>query len=210
MPTSPTHLIATAFTFGSAALVFAYLPFLFVLTRGIYKANNGHNAHSSSVVSVFLMAFFVHFLSCIGFLVVIKLLDTLSALQAPNYFQDKIFGIFWTAGKSAVFNAAGASGSIEDEGAFLQLYMVQTVADYLELFGIWVVLIAASSYALVQTKKDTMQFNLVGFLVWLIITNIVAIFSYFLWAKIASFALFLPSGDLISRIFNAYRNLVTW
>ncbi|WP_181811362.1 hypothetical protein [Helicobacter fennelliae] len=41
-----------------------------------------------------------------------------------------------------------------------------------------------------------MQFNVVNFLVWLIIANIVGYFVYFLWAKIATLALFIPDSDL--------------
>ena len=57
---SSTQILATAFTFGLTALAFAYLPFVFVLANGLIKANRGHNAHSSSVLSVFTFAFAVH------------------------------------------------------------------------------------------------------------------------------------------------------
>ena len=73
--TSSTQVIATAFTFGLSALAFAYFPFIFALTNGIIKANSGHNAHSSSIISVFVFAFVIHFLSCIFFMMGIKLFD---------------------------------------------------------------------------------------------------------------------------------------
>lgn len=137
--TSSTQLIATAFTFGLSALAFAYLPFIFVLVNGLVRANGGHNAHSSSILSIFIFAFAVHFLSCIFFMMGIKMLDILGALYQNNYLQDKIFPIFWARGEANVFSLANASGSIEDKGAYLQLYIVQTISDWLELAGVWVV-----------------------------------------------------------------------
>ena len=88
-----SQLIASAFTFGTASLVFATMPFLFVLLRGIFKANSGHNAHSSSILSVFAMAFSVHFVSCIGFMMLIKILDALHAVYKRNYLRNKVFEI---------------------------------------------------------------------------------------------------------------------
>lgn len=66
----------------------------------------------------------------------------------------------------------------------------------MELVGVWVVFFTACAYATIQTKRDVMQFNVVNFLVWLIIANIVGYFVYFLWAKIATLALFIPDSDL--------------
>lgn len=91
MGNNTSQLIATAFTFGTAAFVFAILPFSFVLLRGIYKANQGHNSHSSSILSVFVMAFSVHFISCMAFMLSIKILDTINALYEPNYLENKVF-----------------------------------------------------------------------------------------------------------------------
>lgn len=204
-----TQLITTAFTFGLSALAFAYLPFIFVLVNGYIKSSSGHNAHSSSVISVFVFAFVVHFIACVLFMMGIKLLDVLSALYQNNYFQGKIFPIFWARGEGVVFGLANASGSIEDKGAYLQLYIVQEISNWLELLGVWVVFLTACSYATIQTKKDVMQFNAVSFLVWLIIANIIGYFVYFLWAKIATLALFIPDSDLVSRIVESYKNLVT-
>lgn len=207
--TSSTQLIATAFTFGLSALAFAYLPFIFVLVNGLVRANGGHNAHSSSILSIFIFAFAVHFLSCIFFMMGIKMLDILGALYQNNYLQDKIFPIFWARGEANVFSLANASGSIEDKGAYLQLYIVQTISDWLELVGVWVVFFTACAYATIQTKKDVMRFNVVNFLVWLIIANIVGYFVYFLWAKIAILALFIPDSDLVKRIVESYKELVS-
>lgn len=206
--TSSTQLIATAFTFGLSALAFAYFPFIFALTNGIIKANSGHNAHSSSIISVFVFAFVIHFLSCIFFMMGVKLLDVLSALYEDKYFQSKVFSVFWARGESEVFSLAKASGGVEDKGAYLQLYIIQTLADWLELIGIWIVFIVACSYAMVQTKKDQMQFNVVNFLVWVLISNVIGYFIYFTWAKIANLALFIPNNTLLERIFESYKNLV--
>lgn len=207
--TSSAQLIATAFTFGLASMAFAYLPFLFILVNGILKANSGHNAHSSSIMNVFAVAFLVHLVSCILFMLGVKLLDILGALYEENYLQNKIFSIFWARGQSSVFSLSGAGSSIADEGIYLQLYVVQTINDWLMIGGIWAVIIAAFSYAMIQTKRDTMQFNYTSFAVWLILANIAGYFIYFLWAKIASLAMFIPNGeDLISKIYEIYANIV--
>ncbi|RDU61490.1 hypothetical protein [Helicobacter sp. MIT 14-3879] len=202
---SSTQLIATAFTFGLSALAFAYLPFIFTLVNGMLKANSGHNSHSYSVLSVFIMAFIVHFISCVAFMLGIKMLDVLGALYEEDYLQNKIFSIFWTRGENNVFSLVNASGSMEDKGAYLQLYIVQVISDWLMIIGFWVVFFTALSYAFIQTKRDVMQFNLISFLVWLIIANIIGYFVYFLWAKIATLALFIPDSDLISKAIETYQ-----
>lgn len=207
--TTSTQLISTAFVFGLAALAFAYLPFIFTLVNGILKANSGHHAHSSSILSIFAVSFIVHFVSCVFFMLGVKLLDTLSAMYQNNYLQDKIFPIFWARGKSAVFSLAQSNGGLEDEGAYLQLYIVQTTADWLMIFGIIIVFLTSCIYAMVETKKDAMQFNYVSFFVWLLIANIVGFIVYSTWAHIASLALFIPNGDtLLNKIIEVYQNIV--
>lgn len=208
MGNSASQLIASAFTFGTAGLVFATLPFLFVLLKGIFKANNGHNAHSSSILSVFTMAFCVHFVSCIGFMLCIKILDALNAIYEANYLQDKIFGIFWARGQDEVFALAGADGSFEDKGLYLQLALVQGVCDWMFLLMYWAVFLTASAYGLKEARKDAMQSNIMSIFVWLIIANIVGVFIFYLWAKIASFAMFIPDGDIVSKIIEGYTNLM--
>lgn len=206
--TSGTQLIATAFTFGAAALVFSTLPFLFVLLRGLYKVNSGSNQHSGSVISVFSIAFIVHFASCVCFMMGIKLLDVLNAIYSPNLLQDKVFEIFWTRGQSEVFSLAGVSGSVEDKGAYLQLNLLQVVSDWLFLGGYWAVFFCACGYALVQYKKDVQNGNVVQLFTWLIVANITGIFAFYLWSKIATLALFMPNGDVVSRIIELYTNLL--
>lgn len=206
---SGTHNIATAFTFGAAALVFATLPFLFMLLRGLYKANSGNQAHSNSIINVFAMAFGVHFVSCIFFMMGIKLLDVLNAIYSHNHLQDKIFKIFWTRGESEVFSLAGASGSVEDKGMFLQLYALQITTDWLLILMIWIVAITASTYGVLQYKKDVQNANLIDVSIWLIVSNITGILIFYLWAKIATLALFIPDGkDVVGKILELYKTLL--
>lgn len=207
MGNSASQLIASAYTFGTAGLVFATLPFLFILLRGIFKANSGHNAHSSSILSVFAMAFCVHFISCIGFMLLIKILDALNAIYEENYLQGKVFGIFWARGEDSVYSLAGAEGSFTDKGLYLELHLVQMVCDWIFYLMYWVVFIVASSYGLREAKKDVMQSNVMQIFVWLLISNVVGIFIFYLWAKIASLAIFIPNGDIISKITEGYKGL---
>ncbi|MCW1537987.1 hypothetical protein OLR75_07630, partial [Campylobacter jejuni] len=51
----------------------------------------------------------------------------------------KIFPIFWARGESEVFQLAGASGSLEEKGAYLQLFALQTIVD-------WIIIIIPISY----------------------------------------------------------------
>lgn len=182
--------LATAFTFGLAALAFAFLPFLFVVVNGLIKANSGHNAHSSSILSVFTVAFIVHIISCIMFMVGVKLLDILATIsKGNNYLQNTIFVKFWTP-----ITVSGGNSAILG-GVQLQLYVVQSLTNALFIVTILAVFITAFVYATIQTKKDTMQFDYTSLAVWLIISVIVALFVYSLWAEIASLALFIPDGN---------------
>ncbi|MDO4671663.1 MAG: hypothetical protein Q4A76_01955, partial [Porphyromonadaceae bacterium] len=199
-----TQLIVTAFTFGSCALAFATLPFLFVLVNGLLKANSG-NSQSSSIINVFVIAFVVHFISCVFFMLGIKLLDILNAIYQSNYLQEKIFPIFWARGESVVMNLAGASGSVEDKGAFLQLALVQEVVDWFILLMFWVVFFTATAYGTIQARKDVMQFNVMSMLVWIGVSNVVGFFVFILWAKIASLAMFIPNGeDILGKLYEGY------
>ncbi|EJG3290960.1 hypothetical protein M9137_001942, partial [Campylobacter coli] len=203
---SGTQLIATAFTFGGSALVFSTLPFAFVLVNGILKAKNSNN--SGSILSVFLFAFFIHFMSCSFFMLGIKLLDILNAIYEPNYIQNKVFPIFWAKSESEVFALAGAKGTIEDKGAYFQLFIVQRITYWFSIASIWIVFLTASSYGAIEARKDTMQSNFITYFIWILISNIIAFFVFFLWAKIASLALFIPNGeDFLNKIYEAYKNI---
>lgn len=204
-----TQLIVTAFTFGSCALAFATLPFLFVLVNGLLKANSG-NSQSSSIINVFVIAFVVHFISCVFFMLGIKLLDILNAIYQSNYLQEKIFPIFWARGESVVMNLAGASGSVEDKGAFLQLALVQEVVDWFILLMFWVVFFTATAYGTIQARKDVMQFNVMSMLVWIGVSNVVGFFVFILWAKIASLAMFIPNGeDILGKLYEGYKKMLS-
>lgn len=181
--------LATAFTFGLAALAFTFLPFLFVVTNGMLKANSGHNAHSSSVLSVFVVAFIVHTISCAMFIVGIELLDILAAPTkgTDNYLKNTIFKeIFW--------NKVSVSGSAILGGVKLQLYVVQCVTQVLFVVAILLAFICGFSYAFIQLKRDVGQFDYTSLAVWTLISTTVALFVYLIWAEIASFALFMPDG----------------
>ncbi|QKG30293.1 hypothetical protein [Campylobacter sp. RM16187] len=205
-----TQLIATAFTFGTAGFAFATLPFLFVLVNGMIKANSGHNAHSSNFTGVISFAFLVHLCSCVFFMIAIKLLDILGALgKGTDYFSNKVFTLFWTRGESAVFSLAGASGSVEDRGAYLQLFVVQTIVDWVIILMPIVVFFTAFAYGMAGAKKDQMHTNVLQIITWCAIANIMGYFAYFLWSNIASLALFIPNGGtIISKTLELYTEIM--
>lgn len=192
---SGANLIATAYVFGGASIVFATMPFMFAILKGILKANQ--NQHSASIGKSISIAYLVHIFSCIFFVLMIKLLDKLNQLSSDYTIEGKIFEIFWTRGKSEIFALAGASGSVEEEGAYLTLYAIQLIFDLGILFMPIILLILAFTYALLQTKKDSYQNNYTGFASWLAISLIVVILLYLLWAKIAGVAMFMPSSDSV-------------
>lgn len=184
--------LATAFTFGLAALAFTFLPFIFVVTNGMLKANSGHNAHSSSVLSVFIVAFIVHTISCAMFIVGIELLDILAAPTkgTNDYLKTTIFkSIFW--------NKISVSGDKILGGVQLQLYVVQCVTQVLFVIAILVTFVCGFSYAFIQLKKNVGEFDYVSLAVWTLISVTVALFIYLIWAEIASFALFMPDGKTV-------------
>lgn len=184
--------LATAFTFGLAALAFTFLPFIFVVTNGMLKANSGHNAHSNSVLSVFIVAFIVHTISCAMFIVGIELLDILAAPTkgTNSYLKDTIFKtIFW--------NKISVSGSKILGGVQLQLYVVQCVTQVLFVVAILVTFVCGFSYAFIQLKKGVGEFDYTSLAVWTLISTTVALFIYLIWAEISSFALFMPDGKTV-------------
>lgn len=204
-----TQTIATAFTFGTTGFVFATLPFLFSLTNGLIKANSGHNAHSSNIISVMSISFLIHFCSCVFFLVAIKLLDILGALgKEANYYSIKIFEIFWTRKKDEVFALSGANGNIEDEGAYLQLFLVQEIVYWTIVIMPIVVLITSLSYGLVGAKKEQIHTNVLQIITWCAIASIIGYFVYILWASIASLALFIPDGDILKKTIQYYTEII--
>ena len=59
----------------------------------------------------------------------------------------------------------------------------------------------AAVYGILQAKKDVFRADILSSSVWTILATIVAVMLYFLWAKIATVALFMPDGkDLVQFI----------
>lgn len=188
--------IATAFTIGTSAIVFATLPFVFVCLAGYFRAKSGHNAQSSSMVSTFGFAFIVHTFSCVLFTLGIKCLDILGGIaKESDYFSNKIFSIFWARSQSTVYSLAGASGAMEDKGAYLELFVVQTAIDWVFIFLPLIAFITGFGYAMVELKQNRVEFNALNAISWSIGAGIIGSLIYFVWAKIASIALFIPNGE---------------
>lgn len=202
------QLIASAYTFGSSALGFATLPFLFMILRGAYKAND-HNTRTSSVLSVILFAFIVHTVSCISFMTTLYILDT-QGLYGQHYFTQKVMGVFWEGGgKSAVLGATGAGDTPEAAGAWVILDMVQRVRDLAILFLPLFVLALGGCYGFLQSKKDVYRNDHLYTIYWTAISSIGAMFLYYMWGKIASLALFIPDGrDVIYLAFEQWQTLL--
>lgn len=202
------QLIASAYTFGSSALGFATLPFLFMILRGAFKAND-HNTRTSSVLSVILFAFIVHTVSCISFMTSLYILDT-QALYGQHYFTQKVMGVFWEGGgKSAVLGATGAGDTPEASGAWVILDMVQRVRDLAILFLPLFTLALGGYYGFLQSKKDVYRNDHLYTIYWTAISGIGAMFLYYMWGKIASLALFIPDGnDVIYLAFEQWRTLL--
>ncbi|EAI7269751.1 hypothetical protein B0619_07200 [Campylobacter lari] len=204
---SPSQILITTLVFGLASLVITTLPFIYTLINGSMKARNG-NTPSSSVISVFCIAFIIHTVCCVLFILGIKLLDILNAINESNYLQNKIFSIFWARGEDKIFSLVGAEGNYEEKAAYLQLFMVQTITDWFIILMPLIIFSTAFAYGTIQARKDTNNTDYFSFFLWLAISNIIAFFVFYIWAKIASLALFIPDGaDLITKIYEAYDEL---
>ena len=203
------QLIAAAYVFGVAGLVFATLPFLFMVLRALMKGGE-NNTSSVDILGVVAFAFVVHFCSCIFFLMLVKIIDLQNLTYGSNYLQDKVFPLFWTEGKDAVLAAAGAGNSSIAEGSYSILYIVQTIRYWSFVLMPIFVLFLGLSYGIYQQKKDTFKQSgdYASTLVWTIGSTILASFLFILWAKIASFALFIPNGeDILTKINNSYNQI---
>lgn len=203
------QLIASAYVFGCSALAFATLPFLFMVLRALMKS--GENSTSSvDIIGVFAFAFLVHFTSCVFFIMLIKVIDLQNLTYGSNYLQDKVFPLFWTEGKDAVLSAAGAGDGSIAEGSYSILYVVQKIRWWSFILMPIVVLFLGISYGVYQMKKDTFKQSgdYASTLLWTIGSAVIAEFLFILWAKIASFALFIPDGDIISKINEAYQQIL--
>lgn len=206
------NLLTTAFIFGAASFAFSFLPFLFVVINGIVKSSSNQH-HSSGIINTFILSFMAHFLSCMGFVVLIKALDVFTRISnGADYIQTKIFPIFWARGKTNILSLANgtSSGSItEIESAYMVLNIIQTIVDFVILIVPFVVFGCAISYGLVQSRKDMYNSNAVTSLVWVMISCIVSSFLFMLWIKITSIAMFIPNGNTLLDIFQAsFRNIL--
>lgn len=207
MNSGGTSIIATSYIFGASAIVFATMPFCFIIIKGILKSSN--NQHSASIMKSIGLAYMVHCISCIFFMIIVKSLDKLNKLYSQYGLEEKIFPIFWSRQKEEIFSMAGASGTPEDEGAYLTLYIIQVAFDFFILFVPIILIILACSYAILQAKKDSYKYNYIGIASWMGISIIFVILLFTIWAKIANIAMFIPAGeDLIIRMFNIYKEVL--
>ncbi|TEY00722.1 hypothetical protein [Campylobacter sp. US33a] len=204
------QLIATAYTFGATSLVFAVAPFLIVIIKGLIDHRKPDRL-PSSIFSVILFAFLVHTISCILFLLFIKIADAQSRIYGSNYFQEKVFPLFWESNKQSVLSMAGAGDNIVAEGSFVILYTVQTIRDWSFIILPILVLSLGSAYGAFQSKKDTYRQgnDYLTTLVWTIVSTLGASLLFIVWAKIAEIALFIPNGEtIIGKMQEAYRNMI--
>lgn len=204
---SGVQLITSAYVFGACALAFATLPFSFIVIRGLMKARDNTNG-CSDVFGIFCFAFVVHTVSCTAFMLCIYMLDIQAQVYTQNYFQDKVFSIFWSKSKQEAFSIAGVSSDAIADGAYTTLYMVQIIAKFLYLLIPIAVFFLGISYGVYQAKKDSYRQDIMCVILFSVISSTVASFLFLLWAKIASFALFIPNGDLLTLIQEEYKNLI--
>lgn len=194
------QLISGSYVFGISAIAFSLLPFLFIIIKAIIDGKKEQTS-GVDVIGTFLMAFLVHTVSCISFMTTIKVMDIIGSSYSNNYLQDKVFKIFWTFDKASVFSIAGTNGTVEAEGAYIILYATQIVVQFALAFIPLIVIFLGAVYGILQAKKDVFRADILSSSVWTILATIVAVMLYFLWAKIATVALFMPDGkDLVQFI----------
>lgn len=200
MNSTGEQLIASAYTFGAAALAFASLPFLFYVLRGLMKASEA-NTNAGGIFGVFLFAFAVHFVSCIMFMGAILILDMQTALNGDDarYFTNKVFPLFWTEGAENIKKMAGIKeDNIIANGSVSILVMIQTIRTWIFLLLPIFVLFLGVAYGVYMLKKDTYKQNgdYISLSFWTIGSSIMAFILFLLWSKIADFALFIGGvGD---------------
>lgn len=207
---SGEQLITSAYVFGTSALAFASLPFLFMVLRALMKSGENQTS-STDILGVFALAFLVHFVSCIFFMMLIKLIDSQNSIYGANYLQDKVFPLFWTDGKDAVVSASGAGDNPIAQGAYAILFAVQLIRYWSFILMPVIVILLGASYGFFQQKKDTFKQSgdYASTIVWIIGSITIVAFLFILWAKIASFALFIPDGsDIIDKIREAYAEIL--
>lgn len=203
------QLLSSAFVFGSSAIVFASMPFIFIVARGLLKANDPQT-RSSSIIGTFTFAYVIHFLSCLGFYTTILVLDSLKTIYGTSHFQNVVFPIFWKRGKDAVLSAAGLTGgniTIEAESAYLTLFVTQTVVDFVLIVLPVFVFLLGMAYGVYQSKKDVYREDTITTIIWTIGGGIIASFLFFLWIKIAEIAIFYD-GSLLEMIRSSWKTIL--
>ena len=72
------QLISGAYVFGVSAIVFASLPFLFVVIKAIMDGKR-ESTSGADVIGTFLMAFLIHTSSCLAFMTTIMIMDLIGS-----------------------------------------------------------------------------------------------------------------------------------
>jgi len=202
-------LITSAYLFGGAGFIFVTLPFFSVVMMGILKSKGGgaNSGKSLDIVGILGWAFIVHFISSMLFMGIILILDSMN-FNTANLYTTKIFPIFWNFSKSGVFTLAGANaGDLEADIAYTTLNLVQTSLRLFFTFLPLVLIVLSSIYGYILSSKDTYNSNYLTMFVYTTISFVVMTLVYLAWAKIASYALFMPSGDIVKLISDIWKTL---
>lgn len=203
-------LITAAYLFGLAGIGFCLLPFLGVVIKGIIKGNSGsHNSRKGGdIISVVGWAFIIHTIAAMLFMGLILLLDEVN-IDTPNYYTTKVFPIFWADTQADVFSLAGVTTSdTESEIAYSTLHLIQTGVRLFLTFLPFIVGFLGAVYGFLLSSKDTYNSNYLSMFTYTVISFISVILLYLFWAKISSFALFIPGGsDLVTMIADIWKNL---
>lgn len=203
-------LITAAYLFGLAGIGFCLLPFLGVVIKGIMKGNSGsHNSRKGGdIISVVGWAFIIHTIAAMLFMGLILLLDEVN-IDTPNYYTTKVFPIFWADTQAEVYSLAGVTTSdTESEIAYSTLHLIQTGVRLFLTFLPFIVGFLGAVYGFLLSSKDTYNSNYLSMFTYTVISFISVILLYLFWAKISSFALFIPGGsDLVTMIADIWKNL---
>ncbi|EAJ2975635.1 hypothetical protein ACOTVD_09040 [Campylobacter jejuni] len=214
------QLIATAYTFGAAAFVFAVFPFGFVIIKAIMDSKKP-DVLPSSVFGVLLLAFSIHVVSCFSFHMMIQILDSQKSIYTDNYFSQKVFPLFWNGfgnseglGAGDIQSIVAESGASDNEvakGSAGILHAVQVARDWcFILLPIFVGSIGLYYGAMMHRKDTYRQGNdYFAAFCWSMGSMVIAYILFYLWAVIASLALFIPNGgNLIDEIHKAYQSMI--
>ena len=191
---SGAKLINSAMIFGVCAVIFAVLPFLSTVILGIKNTSSNQSQSSMNSIGYALLAYSVHVISCMSFMLTIKILDALN-FSEQNYLEGRVFPIFWSgASKSAVLSAAGGDSSIEASAAATILVGVYKVVAGIFLLTPLIVMIFGLSYGVFLATKDTYREDQLTVLIYSVISVIVAMGAYIAWATIATYGLFMSNS----------------